>query len=274
MGRKTLVTLGTDGLSDFVHLSDGTKYMLGAVSPLRFVVETVSGSHAVRSALDTFLAKGHAMFTADLDRMWELLKPKRARWSAFASPLIPPSDRTSFTPRQGTPMADDQWTKEAITNQIARIEGQISTLQQHAKEASPGSISSDMMKNDIEGLRSLVALLRRPSPYGNQGLNSSAYGLKGASAGTPSYEHFKANTQSAADIIASVDDANTKIDQLVTAGRRFDAPRAKQDLHKIASKTAEIMQNVDLGQPWVQGDLAELAKQASDIHGLFANAKV
>lgn len=289
MSQKTLVTLGTDGLSDFVLLSDGTKYMLGSVSPLRFVVETVSGSYACRSALDTFLAKGKAMFTADLDRMWELLKPKRARWSTLADPLIPPSDRTPFA-RQGTTMADaDQWTKEAITNQIARIEGQISTLQQHAKEASPGSISSTMMQSDIQGLRDMVAWLRRPSPYGNQSQNGTYYGLpnqgpggiKGASDGIktsgpdrPSYAHFSANTKTAADIIARVEEVDTKIDQLVTAGKKFDAPRAKQDLHTIASKTAEIMQNVDLAQPWVKGDLVELAKQADQIHGLFAGAKV
>ena len=288
MGQKALVVLGTDGLSDWVQTSDGVKFALGAVSPLRFVVELVPSGWAARQALDAFLAEGKAMFSVDVDRMWELLKPHRARWTSvhdgIASPLIPPSDRTLFA-RQGTAMADTNWAdktiKDAVTNQIARIEQQIGVLQQHAKEASPGSISADSMKNQIEGLRDLVAWLRRPSPYGNQSQNSTYYGLPNqgpgdikASTGRASYDNFKANSVLAEGILAKVDETDKKIDALVTAGKKFDAPRAKQDLHKIASRVTEIVANVDLAQPWVSGDLAEMAKHADQIHGLFAPAKV
>ncbi len=294
MTHKALVTLGTDGLSDYIRLSDGTKYMLGAVSPLRFVVETVSSSFIARKALDLFLSTGQAMFSADVDRMWELLKPKRARWSAFATPLIPYSDRRTTEPRNSSirdqnrearTMASeaDQFTKDSIQNQIGRIESQIALISEHAKEASPGSISSTTMKNELQGLKDLAAWLRRPSPYGNQSDNSTYYGLPNQGPGgikaaneqpVPSYEHFKAHTQMVSDIVQAVGETTAKIDQLVTAGKKFDATRARQDLHKIASTATEIMRNVDLAQPWVKNDLTKLAKDAEHIHGLFANAKV
>lgn len=184
-------------------------------------------------------------------------------------------------------MADTNWAdstvKEAITNQIARIEQQIGVLQQHAKEASPGSISANSMKSQIDGLKDLVAWLRRPSPYGNQSQNSTYYGLPNKGPGDiqasynpkrASYDNLKANTAVAEGVLAQVDATNTKIDQLVTAGKKFDASRAKQDLLKIASKVNEIVANVDLAQPWVRDDLLDLAKAAENIHGLFVQAKV
>lgn len=272
-----LVTLGTDGHSNFVRLSDGTKYLLGIVTPLKFVVELAPGGRAARAALDTFLAEGSVLLPVDADRMWELLTPRRPRMSSStaASPLIPSLKRTSLT-RQGTTMADaDQVTKEAIQNQIATIEGQIAVLQQHAKDASPGSISSDSMKDQIASLKDLVSWLRRPSPYGNQAQNSTFYGLPGAKqASEASFENFKAHSELVETTIARLDETDTKIDTLVAAGKKFASARAKQDIHKIASAITEIVQTVDLAQPWVKKDLAKLASQADEIHGLFAEAKV
>jgi hypothetical protein len=248
---KALVTIGTDGFTNFVLFSDGTRYTLGAVSPLKFVVETCSSNNAARIALDGFLAGGQAMFMADTDRAWELLKPKRARWSTVdpAFSLIPPLNQTLLT-RQGNTMAGtDQFTGEAISRHIARIEGQVSLLNERAKTASAP------LSDEIDALRTMVAALNSPGAL-------------------RSYEQFRLNHQLALGVIACVDETNARVDQLVTAGKRFDAPRAKGDLHRIASKVAQIVQTADLGQAGVQRDLAALAKTAEDIRGLFAGAKV
>lgn len=91
---------------------------------------------------------------------------------------------------------------------------------------------------------------------------------------TASYDTFTANVELAEDIVAKVATTDEAIDRLVNAGKKFDSVRAKSDLHKIASRVAEIAQNVDLAQPWVGGDLATLSKQANEIHGLFQPKEV
>jgi hypothetical protein len=303
MARKSIVTVGTDGLSDWVQTSEGVKYMLGPVSVLKFVVELSEGSRTARQVLDKFLATGKAVLTVDEDLMWGLLTPHRARYSAEpASPLIPPLDRNS-SKRQGLKMADtDQFVKDAISNQVARIEAQISLLQQHAKEASPGSISADSMKADVERLRDLVAWLRRGSPYGAQNKNDMSYGLpqqmfgggKAASDTTktggelPPWlkkkdddkedkkddEKKEANVKLAREALRTISATDERIDQVVLAGRKFDVARAKSDLHKIASRVSVIMKSADVGQPFATADLTELSKRASYLHGLFVSAKV
>lgn len=86
---------------------------------------------------------------------------------------------------------------------------------------------------------------------------------------TASYEMFTANAEMAEDIVAKVAATDEAIERLKSAGRKFDSVRAKADLHKIASRVAEIAQNVDLAQPWVGTDLSDLSKRANEIHGLF-----
>lgn len=86
---------------------------------------------------------------------------------------------------------------------------------------------------------------------------------------TACYDTFTAHADLAEDIVAKVAATDEAIERLVQAGRKFDSVRAKSDLHKIASRVAEITQNVDLAQPWVGTDLAALSKQANEIHTLF-----
>lgn len=81
--RRQLVTIGTDGLSDWVQPPDGVKYMLGPISMLKFVTELgTGGSYGARKTLDEFIKNGTSMLMVDPDLMWELLKPHRARWTS------------------------------------------------------------------------------------------------------------------------------------------------------------------------------------------------
>lgn len=273
---QILVTVGSDGFTDWVKLPDGSKRTLGTVSVLKFVVDLAPKAYVARSVLDQFLKSGSAMFTVDVDRMEGLLKPRRSRWAAD-SPLISGQDRSLLTEptRQGEIMADtaDGIQAEAIKNQITQIEEQIGLFQQKAKEAGPNSLSADMMNSQIESLKKLISDLKSPSPYGDQADNSDFY-PSGEDAKMASFDAFKANSELAEVIVAKVGEADQKIDRLVQAGRKFDVTRAKGDLYKIATKVAEIAESVDLAEPWIRGDLQKLATEAARIHKLFASAKV
>lgn len=84
-----------------------------------------------------------------------------------------------------------------------------------------------------------------------------------------SYDTLIAHAEMAEDIVSKVAETDSRIEGLVAKGKRFDAVRAKQDLHRIAARVLDIAQNVDLAQGWVGEDLAELSAQANAIHGLF-----
>lgn len=286
MPHKQLVTIGTDGLSDWVQTPDGVKHMLGPISVLKFVTELgTGGAHAARKTLDEFIKGGTSMLTIDPDRMWELLKPHRARWTS-ANPSIPTPIRTPSSMKEGRTevraMADiaEQSLKDAITNQVARIEAQIATLQTNVKEASPGSITQDLQKKQIDDLKDMVAFLRRPSVYGNQSDNSSYYGLpektvSGESARTKEAAVHE-NMQQAQGILNMLKAADEKIDKLVLAGKKFDAGRAKADLHKVAANVKTVVAHPkfkDADRDVIVA-LYELGKSATQIHGLFATAKV
>ncbi len=176
----------------------------------------------------------------------------------------------------------DKAIKEAIANQIARIEATIANLQTNVKDASPGSITDDMKKKDIESLKDLVAFLRRSSTsvYGNQSDNSSYYGLPEK---LPSGESARSkeasvneNTKVAQSILGKLRDADQKIDQLVLAGKKFDVPRAKGDLHKVAKNVHTVVQHPKFKEASREVIVAlhELGKRADQIHGLFASARV
>jgi hypothetical protein len=283
MPHKLFVTIGTDGVSDWVQLADGQKLMLGPISILKFVTELgVGGPYGARKTLDEFIREGTSMLTVDADRMQELLKPHRARWTSVRPtiPLVPRSDRTPTTSRQVKAMANEDFVKDAINNQIGRIEAQIALLQSHSKEASPNSISSDMMKSELDHLKNMVAFLRRPSVYGDQSKNKTFYGLPEKTPGGESARSKEAaiqdNTKVARSILAALAQTEEKIDHLVLAGKEFDVARAKGDLHRVARNVHTILQHPKFQEAdsHVSYSLSELNKRASALHGLFASAKV
>jgi hypothetical protein len=186
--RKAMVTIGTDGVVDYVQVPEGQRFTLGPVSVLRLITGLVPSKSTARKALDEFLAKKQVMVPVDLDQMWALLPYKRSRYSSTNHSM-------------------------GSADQSAVLENQM---------------------------------------------------IKSAS-----YESFAENVEMAEDIVAKLASTNETIDRLVARGRKFNASRAKGDLMKIATRVEEITQNVDLAQPWVGSDLAELSKKATEIHALF-----
>ena len=269
MNQKALVTIGTDGPVDYVKLPSGVRHTLGSLSVLRFVVELAPRALTARTTLDEYLKNGSAMLTVDLDRMWTLLKPRYSRWASTTS-FMNGHDRTHTDRtlgKQGDTMANDSAQQQAIQGQIGEIEEQIGLLQKLVKEAGPGSASQATMAEQISSLQGLVKKLRSDAGVGSQTNNSDFY--PSPAPVLASYDAFTENTELAETIVARVQAANQKIDKLVAAGKKFDAPRAKQDLHTIASRVASIASDVDLAQPWVSNDLQKLAERADKIHGLF-----
>ena len=174
-------------------------------------------------------------------------------------------------------MADDadKYTKEAISNQIARIESQIQLLQGHAKEAAPGSIGGDLMRQEIERLREMVSFLRRPSSYGNQSENSTYYGLpeklpSGESARTKEAA-VRQHSDMARNTLATLTMAEERIDSLVLAGKKFDVAKAKSDLFRVAKNVDIVIKHAKFADagPDVTRALTELGKKAGQLFDLF-----
>ncbi len=260
-----LVTIGTDGVTDWVKTPDGLKYNLGPVSALRFVAGLVPKGRAKR-VLDTFLASGEALASVDEDQMWALLTPHRARWSADVSSSMSPGECKPVHARKGTMTLSDDLTK---------IENHIQLLNKAAAAKAT---------NMAEGVGILVKLANKiKSP--NQSKNQTYYNLgapqvhevgdKVANGGVEglSYDTYSANVEIAGTITAKAEETIQTIDKLATAGRKFNASRAKADVAAVTTKVAGIL-SADLTASWVRGDLNKLAARMDQIHGLFAKAKV
>jgi hypothetical protein len=291
VGTHKTVTISTDGLRDYVTLPSGLKVMVGQVGMAKLVAECSRGGAEARRALNEYLKTGEAMLPLDLARLEELTAPPKSRWTtASDSPLVLPQVRASTTVHgrveimaNDTAQADKA-IQEAIKNQCAHIEQQIALISQHAGEASPNSIGQDIQKDEIAKLKDLVTWLRRGSPYGNQSKNDTYYGLPEK---TPSGENARAKEATDGSLAAltenglladatlsKIEAAQSKIDLLVKAGKRFDHVRAKGDLLKVASSVHALLKDADLAAPWVKGELSKFANEAKRLHGLFAPAKV
>jgi hypothetical protein len=295
VGTHKTVTISTDGLRDYVTLPSGLKVMVGQVGMAKLVAECSRGGAEARRALNEYLKTGEAMLPLDLARLEELTAPPKSRWTtASDSPLVLPQVRASTTVHgrveimaNDTAQADKA-IQDAIKNQCAHIEQQIALISQHAGEASPNSIGQDIQKDEVAKLKDLVTWLRRGSPYGNQSKNDTYYGLpeklpsgeparsaqdvKSASDG--SLASLTENGLLADATLSKIEAAQSKIELLVKAGKRFDSVRAKGDLLKVASSVHALLKDADLAAPWVKGELSKFADEAKRLHGLFASANV
>jgi hypothetical protein len=120
-----MVTVGTDGVVDYVQVPDGQKYMLGPVSVLRLITGVAKSHRSARVALEEFLANGKTMLSVDLDEMWDLLPFRRARYSS-TNPFMLEWDHSDLEPEMKTAsydtliahveMAEDIVTKVAETD--------------------------------------------------------------------------------------------------------------------------------------------------------------
>lgn len=266
---RVLVTVGTEHNVDWVKTPDGQKFTLGPVSVAKFLATLAKGR--VRWALDQFLMSGETMVSVDLDQMWALLKPVRVRLADGS--FIPAAERS---PQDCSPKGDAMNEFEA---NLLQAEKALDVL---ARKSASGAAGVAEARQAF-----MVAANKIQSP--NQSKNQTYYNLgqpdvytvtdsmpqpevapTAKSAGTKlAYDVLQENSTIAGEILASLEETNGKVDSLVTAGRKFNAARAKADLHVVSSKVAGILRDVDLTQTWVRGDLDKLAARASELHGIF-----
>lgn len=248
--RQALVTLSTDGLRDYVTLSNGQKLILGIVTVLKFVTKLNVHPRLTRTILDAFNEHGEVMVTVDLDQMYELLAPVRAKWAKDmpVTSFMHGSDRTL----QGKILMD----AKTLETRLAAVEALVSDISKDRFNVLP----------KFDQLRQLTANLSVPA--------TDVPVAAVVPATTPSVETLEANATLADEILFKVEATGEKVERLVQAGRKFNASAARSDLFSIAHRVAEIVNNVDLAQSWVEADLTKLAAEANRIHGLFEPAKV
>ena len=267
-----IVTIGGSGTAQWVMTSDGAKYNMGPISVLKFVQKLARGAGAAKAALNQFNKTGQTMLAVDLDKMWALFPYRRSRWASDGSFM---STDQRIRP---TPTGDQHMT--TILDDLKIFEGHLAKLNKQAGEGQKASAE------DLEVIAKLAQKIKSP----NQSNNSTYYGYgtdlfevgdtppKPHTVGASgieglSYDTFAKNTEVANEIIAKAESTVETIDKLITAGKKFNAARAKGDVHAVTSKIAGILKDVDLTQPWVQADLDKLAGRMSEIHGLFAGAE-
>lgn len=261
MAIRTTVTIGSDGVTDWVK-AEGQRFNLGPISALRLVSGLLDKRQA-KKVLDTFLSGKEATLSVDPDRMWALLAPHRARWSANTSSSMGSQERDIGETRNPT--------MSTILDDLQAFETHLAAL----KEASAKKAS-----NLEDGVKHLFKLAGKISP--NQSKNQTYYGLgepkvhevgdKAASEGL-SFDTYQANSELATSIIARAEETSQKIAKLAKSGRKFNASRAQSDVKTVADKVAGILK-ADLTASWVKADLVKLAARAEELHGLFASAKV
>jgi hypothetical protein len=253
MDVKT-IQLATDGATNHLVMPDGLRLNLGMVSPLKLVQTACRDKRQVRRILDEFNNKGQVMLKADMDMVGALLTRRPAR---FASPLMKGAGRTHT---RGTVMADNPETafKDAVEKQIDAIERMIGVIQ--SKAADGGTLTKDMISDDIANLKALVKGLRE-QPSG-QSDNRAFYAAAG--------DQNAAVVNVALDKLAATTDV---IGRLATAGRKFNAVRAREDVLAVGGGLRHVLASMDLTHPEAGTEIRRLAERADRLYGLFANAK-
>lgn len=259
---RVLVTVGSDGLSDWVQTPDGQKFTLGPVSVREFV-KRLSPKPA-KPLLERFVQAGELVLSVDLDHMWEVLKPRRARFAV--GPFMTPSQGEG----RNFPM-DEKYFQE--------IEASLSEA-----EKLLGGLSRQASDQNVREFLKAAQKIKSP----NQSKNQTYYNLgapdvhevmdpapephtvgKSASFGRLSFDIYQENQKLATETLAAIEETEARIAQLVSGGKKFNAGRARADLHEVVSKVAGILREVDLTQPWVHDDLTKLASRSQHLRGLF-----
>lgn len=261
MGRL-LVTVGSDGVTDWVKTPDGLRYNLGRVSVLSFVS---SLTRDAKNVMKAFLKDGSAMASVDEERMWALLMPPRPRFAADVSSSM---GTVSVYSREFTADA----LQNPRTEKMTTISDDLTAIERHIQALNEAAANN--ATNLSEGVRELVKMAGKiKSP--NQSKNQTYYNLGapkvfevGDKVAALSYDVYAANSDLATDITAKAEATVQVIDKLAKAGRKFNASRARADVREVTAKVAGIVKT-DLTASWVRGDLTKLAARMDQIHGLF-----
>ncbi len=247
---------------DWVQTPDGQKFTLGPVSVRQFVKKL---SHRpAKPLLERFVEAGEVMVSVDLDQMWELLKPRRVRFA----------DGPFMTPTKGEgrnfPM-DEKYFQE-IEASLKEVETLLGTLDRQASTQTVREFlkAAQKIKSPNQSKNQTYYNLGAPDVHEVTDAAPEPHTVgKSASFGRLSFDTFQENSKIAQEALAAIDETETKIAELLSEGKQFNASRARADLHEVVSKVAGILRDVDLTQPWVHDDLVKLAARSKHLRGLF-----
>ena len=232
-----LVSIGTDGVTDWLKTPDGQKFNLGSLSVLQFITKLATSSGQARSALDRFLVDGEAMLSVNEDKMWALLTPHRARWASIG-PFMPSDQQSPERSKMGT-----------ISENLHRMEKVILFLDKHAAQRSQHKRAFEFLKKEASQV------------LGPSQADLAYYDLSG---------HHDANLKLAQTVLARSRDTLASIDAKVAEGRKFNAARARYDVHQLTSKVASLCENAsDFAGDATHNTLQKLARRAEEIYSLF-----
>jgi hypothetical protein len=267
---RVLVTIGTDGLRDWVRLPEGQSFGLGTLSALKFIAELAPSWKSARTALDEFNAGREALLSVDADRMWELFASRRRRWAALSFMAFDPAEVQRLE-RCLFMQTNDQYT--ALRTAVLAAESALGALSQAANKTSLKTASVEVRAETLGEQLAAFTKAAKAIKVAEEEEEGQAEQAKEASVAEPgalNYDTFKANSSLAEGILQKLGAVNDRIDAIVASGKKgFNSARAKGDLGAVTTKVAGIMADVDLTQPWVADDLKKLAARAEHIHQLF-----
>src|SRR5215467_7060473 len=149
-GRTAMVTVGTDGIVDYVQVPDGEKFMLGPVSVLRLITGSAGSLRSAKVALKEFVERGKTMLSVDLDKMWALLPFRRARYS-FINPLMGsesegPSSEINMKTASYDTLMENVAMAEDIVSKVAETHETIDRLVWEGKRFNAAQARGDLYR--------------------------------------------------------------------------------------------------------------------------------
>lgn len=213
-----------------MKLPDGRTFTLGSVSVLKLVVSLAPNGTTARRTLDDFLANGESMLSVNLDDLDSLLSKPRARWAGGKS-LIPNQERTAST--------------EGSTMNETEFERKLTSVERHLHTLSEVTLASSDAEKHV--VASLVNNIR------------DLLGLRTAS---------ERGTDLANRIIATLGETADRVEILENIGRPVDVDTVRIDLHKIASRVADLASDGGVLGGAIS-ELTELHEAANLIHSYF-----
>lgn len=253
---KILVTIGTDGIKDWVKTPNGRKFALGEHSILSFVTKLTPSSRAARIALDAFLKEGEAMLTVDETRLGDFFVPRRPRWASGDGPFMPLDQRRFSSVRSSKMSKIPEFLRaaEATVSHLDKVatDGRQDPRAVEALVKLGLKLAADEDDAEVEQIDEDDVQVEQQSKQA--GLTFDAY---------------EANMRVASTILDQARETVSIIDRLASAGKRFDSVRAKADVHAITTKVASICEKTALTEDWVQADLQKLAAESARIRNLF-----
>ena len=259
---SVLVTVGTDGIKDWVRTPDGQRFALGPVSVLSFVAKLVPSARVAQKALHRFLESGETLVSVDDDRMWSLLAPARGRWAA--GPFMPSSlgDPSPRTPSMST-IRDDLAALRKVVGHLNALASQSRTDQRAVAHLVK---LADKIKSPNQSKNQTYYNLGSPKVFE---VGDAAPKPHSVAASDLAFDVYEQNMRVAQEILAKAGKTVARINRLASSGKRFNAARARADVAAVTTKVASICSQTELTESWVHNDLTKLAARTDELHGLF-----